>query len=199
MRPILQSGKRNGIAGNLLTSDPGIIHVSSSQSNENLIAYLDGELPEDEASAVEQSLVEDAGVRRDVEQLSRTYDLLDLLPALRASDGFAEKTLTAIRSVQPESPSESESDRVSTRPQHDFSRRLTFWAVRVAAFCGLLVAAQIGFNSSFRQNSESIDELLLELPLIERLDEYREIGDVQFLRSLSESRLLDEQDDQSQH
>ena len=54
--------------------------------------------------------------------------------------------------------------------------------------------ATSGFNGAFKQNSEPMDELLTELPLIQRLDEYQEIGDVEFLKSLSESGLFDERD-----
>ena len=165
--------------------------MSTDQSKEDLVAYLDGELPEEAASQVEKSLVEDATVRRDVEQLARTYDLLDLLPTSRASDGFAEKTLTAIRTHggTPVSESADESDSV---PQPSKLPRLAIqWSIRAAALLGLMFAATVGFNGSFRQNSEPIDELLSELPLIQRLDEYQEIGDVQFLKSLSESGLFD--------
>lgn len=169
--------------------------MSSNQPNENLVAYLDGELPDDEVSAVEKSLVEDASVRRNVEQLTKTYDLLDLLPVSCAPEGFAEKTLTAIRTGEQQSDSERVEDRVPSGEQMNLRRRAVEWSVRAVAFCGLMLAAVVGFNSSFRQNSEPIDELLTELPLIQRLDEYQEIGDVQFLKTLSESRLLDGQND----
>lgn len=172
--------------------------MSSNPPNENLVAYLDGELPDDEVSAVEKSLVEDASIRRDVEQLTRTYDLLDLLPDSRASDGFAEKTLTAIRTGEQQSGSERVDDHERSGSQKDWGRRAIEWSIRVVAFCGLMLAAAVGFNSSFRQNSEPIDALLTELPLIQRLDEYQEIGDVQFLKVLSESRLFDEQNDAPQ-
>ena len=169
--------------------------MSPDQEKEELVAYLDGELPDEVASRVEKSLVDDANVRRDVEQLTKTFDLLDLLPTSQASDGFAEKTLTAIR-TQPDAPRTEAADEDSTseltRP--NYSRRAIVWGIRVAAFIGLMIAATSGFNSAFKQNSEPIDELLTELPVIQRLDEYQEIGDVEFLKALSESGLFDERD-----
>ena len=169
--------------------------MSFDKSKEELVAYLDGELPDEVASRVEKSLVDDANVRRDVEQLTKTFDLLDLLPTSQASDGFAEKTLTAIR-TQADAP-KPESTGKATSPvktKSNYSKRAKVWGIRAAAFIGLMFAATSGFNGTFKQNSEPMDELLTELPVIQRLDEYKEIGDVEFLKSLSESGLFDERD-----
>lgn len=169
--------------------------MSSDKEKEELVAYLDGELPDEGASRVEKSLVDDASVRRDVEQLTKTFDLLDLLPTSQASDGFAEKTLTAIR-TQTDAPKAESTDKEATaaKSQSNYSQRAIVWGIRAAAFLGLLFVATSGFNGAFKQNSEPMDELLTELPLIQRLDEYQEIGDVEFLKSLSESGLFDERD-----
>jgi anti-sigma factor RsiW len=169
--------------------------VSSDKKKEELVAYLDGELPDEAASRVEKSLVDDAAVRRDVEQLTKTFDLLDLLPASQASDGFAEKTLTAIRTQSGEQKPESTKDDTSVeKTQPNYSLRATVWGIRAAAFLGLLFVATTAFNGAFKQNGEPIDELLTELPVIQRLDEYQEIYNVEFLKALSESGLFDERD-----
>lgn len=169
--------------------------MSSDKEKEELIAYLDGELPDEAASRVEKSLVADASVRRDVEQLTKTFDLLDLLPASKASDGFAEKTLTAIRTQEdgPKSKATKKEAAVE-KPRPNVSQRAMTWGVRGIAFLGLMFVVAVGFNGAFNQNSEPIDELLTEFPVIQRLDEYQEIGDVEFLKSLSESGLFDERD-----
>ena len=57
-----------------------------------------------------------------------------------------------------------------------------------------MFVATAGFNGAFKQSSKPIDELLTEFPVIQRLDEYQEIGDVEFLKTLSESGLFDERD-----
>lgn len=173
--------------------------MSSDKSKEDLVAYLDGELPEESASQVEKTLVEDPSVRRDVEELSRSFDLLDLLPTSQAPDGFSEKTITIARSLS-ELPNTESADETASTPEtsagrpSDFPRRAAVWGVRFVAFLGLMVVATAGFNGSFRQNSEQIDELLTELPVIQRLDEYQEIGDMEFLEALNESGLFDERD-----
>ncbi len=169
--------------------------MSSDKEKEELVAYLDGELPDEAASRIEKSLVEDASVRRDVEQLTKTFDLLDLLPTSQASDGFAAKTLTAIRTQFSEPKAEStETAAFSGKSPFSYSRLAIVWGIRAAAFSGLMLVAIVGFNGAFRQNSEPIDEILTELPILQRLDEYQEIGDVEFLKSLSESGLFDERD-----
>ena len=166
--------------------------MTSGKSKEDLIAYLDGELPDEAASNVEKTLAEDAAVRRDVEQLSRTYDLLDLLPSGKASDNFTEKTLTAIRTQTAVGSPDESTAASSAAGSSTFRQKSMVWGIRAVAFLGLLIVAAAGFNGAFRRGSEPIDELLTELPLIERLDEYREVGDVEFLRQLSESGLFDE-------
>ena len=173
--------------------------MSTDKEKEELVAYLDGELPDEAALRIEKSLVEDASVRRDVEQLTKAFDLLDLLPASQASDGFAEKTLTAIRTKSSEPKSEStDTDASAETTPSNYSQRAIVWGIRATAFVGLMFAAAIGFNGAFRQNSQPIDELLTELPIIQRLDEYQEIGDVEFLKSLNESGLFNERDEAAQ-
>lgn len=169
--------------------------MSSDRKKEELVAYLDGELPDEAASRVEKSLVDDPAVRRNVEQLTKTFDLLDLLPASQASDGFAEKTLTAIRMQSSEpKPESTKNDAPVDTPQRNYSEFATVWSIRAAAFLGLLFVATAAFNGTFKQNSKPIDELLTELPVIQRLDEYEEIGNVEFLKALTESGLFDERD-----
>ena len=169
--------------------------MSSDKEKEELIAYLDGELPEESALRVEKSLVDDAAVRSDVEQLTKTFELLDLLPASKVSDGFAEKTLTAIR-IQESVPCTKVTENTSPveKSRSNVSRRAIALGIRGTAFLGLMVAATAGFNGAFKQDREPIDELLTEFPVIQRLDEYQEIGDAEFLKTLSESGLFDERD-----
>lgn len=173
--------------------------MSSDKEKEELVAYLDGELPDEAASRVEKSLVDDASVRSEVEQLTKTFDLLDLLPTSKASDGFAEKTLTAIRTQESvQEPKVDNKKSFVKKSQSNISQQATAWGIRGVAFLGLMFVAAVGFNGAFRQNSEPIDELLTEFPVIQRLDEYEEIGDVEFLKSLSESGLFDERDEAPQ-
>lgn len=165
--------------------------MSDSRQQENLIAYLDGELTDEAAASVEKTLAEQVAARQEVEKLTRTWELLDLLPEGRASDGFTEKTLTAVRTklaTPVQSQTEEEQDDVI--PGHGRERLLGIGR-RTLAFFVLLFVAAVGFNSTFQKGSEPIDELLIELPVVERLDEYQEAGDIEFLKALEQSGLFD--------
>ena len=85
-----------------------------SKKSENIVAYLDGELNDDQAAEVDRMLTDDGAARQQVEQYSRTWDMLDLLPSSQASDGLAERTLTAIRSGQAETIDEQALDTVQS-------------------------------------------------------------------------------------
>ncbi|QEL18979.1 anti-sigma factor family protein [Limnoglobus roseus] len=64
--------------------------------DEDLVAYLDGELGDAESHAVESKLAADEEARRKAERLQKTFDLLDYLPKTEPSPHFASRTLTQI-------------------------------------------------------------------------------------------------------
>jgi len=164
--------------------------VADSKQQENLIAYLDGELTDEAAADVEKTLAEEVFARQEVEKLMRTWELLDLLPEGRASDGFTEKTLTAIRTRTTVSTSLEQAD---VDPDDVIPGRGRERAIRIGrrtvGFFILLFVAAVGFNSTFQKGAEPIDELLKELPIVERLDEYQEVDNLEFLKALHESGL----------
>jgi hypothetical protein len=166
--------------------------VADSKQQENLIAYLDGELTDEAAADVEKTLAEEVSSRQQVERLMRTWELLDLLPEGRASDGFTEKTLTAIRtrvsiSTKTEEAGDEQDDVIPGRTRE----RVVRIGRRTVGLFVLMLVAAVGFNSTFQKGAEPIDELLRELPLVERLDEYQEAGGTKFLNTLHESGLFD--------
>lgn len=163
------------------------------RQNEQLVAYLDGELNDAAAAEVEVHLAGDVELRREVERLSRTWELLDMLPSVRASSEFSSKTLTAIRSIPLPRPDEAEGISADVVAPRLWWGRLKHWSVRMAALSVLLVLAALAFKASARKGTEAVDELLTELPLIERLEQYREVDSVEFLKQLQESELFDGQ------
>lgn len=165
--------------------------------SEELVAYLDGELGEAAASEIDDALAGNASAREDVEKLSRTWDLLDLLPEAKASSDFTKETLTVIQTRQPKTAPEAETILLPAPADSGPRRMAARWLIRAGGFVALTLAAAAGFNSSFRKGADPIDELLRELPLIQRLDQYREAGDIEFLQQLQESGLVhaDDTDD----
>ncbi|MBI1315054.1 hypothetical protein GC176_27500 [bacterium] len=165
--------------------------TSDSRQTENLVAYLDGELNDDDASRVEETLTEQALIRQEVEKLTRVWELLDLLPEGKASATFTERTLFAVQTQLGKGEGEDADTRpIDTMRSSHWKRRLRRIALRTAAFLGLLIVASAGFNGAFRRDTAPMDQLLNDLPVIERLDQYREVGDLEFLKALNNSGLL---------
>lgn len=164
---------------------------SDSHQTEDLVAYLDGELNDDAASRVEETLTDQAPIRQEVEKLTRVWELLDLLPEPKRSAKFTERTLSAIQTQR----AQTEADEADTRPMatqqgHHWKARARKIVLRFAGFLGLIIVGSVGFNGSFNRNSDRMDQLLNDLPVIERLDQYREAGSLEFLEELNDSGLL---------
>ena len=147
---------------------------------QELVAYLDGELPEVECLQVEQKLADSPAARREVEALQRTWDLLDHLPKATASHDFATKTLSRIQAIQ--------------TPPSENANRVPPW-VRQAGFAlgwvgGAAAAAVVGFAVARFGWPTPTDRLARDLPVVERLYEYRAVSDVDFLRELEQAGLF---------
>src|SRR5437764_5906332 len=68
---------------------------------EDLVAYLDGELDEETARALEAKLSLDSAVRAEADQLRRTWELLDYLPKAEPSASFTHRTLDRVSALRP--------------------------------------------------------------------------------------------------
>jgi anti-sigma factor RsiW len=145
----------------------------SSTQRSNLVAYLDGELAADENEDLDRILARSHTARREVELLTRTWEMLDLLPHPRVPEDFSTRTLERI---------ETEALKQQLRGEKWLrsGRRAALglgWVVSVAA------AALAGFLVMYWWPSDS-RALLEDLPVIEDLDEYRAVGDFEFLQQL---------------
>jgi hypothetical protein len=65
----------------------------TDQDREDLVAYLDGELDEERARAVEAKIAVDAHYRAEMAALKQTWELLDHLPRAEPSGTFTHRTL----------------------------------------------------------------------------------------------------------
>ncbi len=73
--------------------------MSESTENvddENLVAYLDGELPESEAARIEEAARADSTLRRRLDQLQDSWALLDELPEEKVNANLAQSTLEMV-------------------------------------------------------------------------------------------------------
>ena len=142
----------------------------------NLVAYLDGELDDQETAEIESALAHSAVARNDVELLARTYDLLDELPRVKAPREFTERTLTTIRL-----------DGVRTDiTQTEWYRRLRRGAVLLAWLGVMTAASALGYRITQAWVPNDANVLVRDFEVIQRLDQYQEVGNVKFLKSLDE-------------
>ncbi len=146
----------------------------TAQERGNLVAYLDGELPDPETRALATKLTQSTSARREVDALERTWELLDYLPRPQASGALTERTLSMARSL------DERGDLA-----YDTAGNLARRAVQVAAVLGvaaLLGAA--GYALSRFAVPDPTARLARDLSIAEHLDEYRAIGTLDYLRRL---------------
>lgn len=141
--------------------------------DEQLVAYLDGELDPGGRRRVEELLASDATVRRRMQEMERTWELLDDLDAAPAGDRFTQSTLEMV-AVAVRQDVEQDAAEAPRR------RRQCLWALGG----GLLAAAASGFLAVVLLWPDPNRALLDDLPVLENLDEYRQIDDVEFLDML---------------
>lgn len=156
----------------------------TAEERENLTAYLDGELDEKQSAEIEQKMTRSEVARRDVEILERTYDMLSLLPRANASGEFSQKTMAIAR--------QSEEGKL-----FDQSKKWLIYGRRVgylSAWCCLIyLTGWAGYQITNRLIPDESRLLVEEMPIIENLDNYREIGDIEFLQQLRSSHVFQEE------
>lgn len=154
----------------------------TTEQRSNLVAYLDGELEEEANQEIEDVLSKSPVARHEVEILMRTWDLLDVLPQPTASAEFTARTLSSVQLEQVSVP-------WTSQPWLQRARRgivLAGWAL------GLAAAAALGFVITNRWVPTRSQQLVEELPVIQNLDVYSEVQDVEFLRMLKHNGLFHE-------
>lgn len=149
--------------------------ISPTQRS-NFAAYLDGELDEHEAAEIETVLSHSAVARNDVELLARTYDLLDYLPRVQATEQFTERTLASVR-LEATRPNlvQAAWDRVARR-----ALWLGAWTLV------MLLASSAGYLVAQAWIPNDADILVRDFEVIQRLDMYQEVGDPEFLKQLAD-------------
>ncbi len=146
---------------------------------EELVAYLDGELDAQAASRVEQRLAHDAQVREELARLERTWELLDSLGRATTDETFTQTTLEMVAAAASEEVAQQQAE----LPR----RQRRKWLLRIG---GLLAAGAAGFLVAALASPDPNRQLLEDLPILENLDQYRHAGDIEFLRLLHREGLF---------
>jgi hypothetical protein len=147
--------------------------------DEELTAYLDGELPPDSAKRVESLLAGDEKARDRLGDLAASWDLLDQLPRATVDDLF---TRTTVEMVAVAAESEIAA---ATAPA---KRRLQWIGGGIAA----ALAALVGFAAAALALPDNNEALLKDLPVVVDLELYRSAGDMSLLRQFQKEALFTE-------
>lgn len=148
-------------------------------ADEELVAYLDGELDAGNRAQVERRLADDAAFRTRLRLLQRTWDALDVLGRADVGEQFTRTTVefVAVKAAE---------DVVREQSRQGQKRRWSWigWAAAAlaAAAAGWLVLAKV----LDRPNQQ----LLRDLAVIQRVDEYRNADSVEFVQALAQSGLF---------
>lgn len=146
--------------------------------HEQFVAYLDGELDEASTRNLEATLAVDESARNEVAALARTWELLDELPHVDVSSDFTEKTLSSVRLETITQPEE----------QKNSSNDWRKWLVGTVLVLGTVSCFLAGLFVVQGMTDPKTDVLLQNLPVIENLETYEDIGDAEFLRRLQEMK-----------
>jgi hypothetical protein len=150
----------------------------SPDERADLVAYVDGELPDARSRVITTKLTMSATARREVEMLRKTWELLDHLPLPEAPEEFASRTISHAYKAE--------------LAGHGWEPTVWVWSARTAqAVVYLLIAgASLGLGYALARWAwpDPTRRLVDNLTLAEHLDEYLEVGTFEFLSELAASR-----------
>ncbi|MFO0790847.1 MAG: hypothetical protein U0805_15425 [Pirellulales bacterium] len=149
-------------------------HQPDSPLPEELVAYLDGELPPEDCRAIEDRLANDEEYRQQLRDLDQAWEALNVLPAATVDDGFAKTTIElACVAAQ-----DDLSQRKSLASSEDRSR-LRWW------LAGGVAAALVAFIMVRAFMAHRTNVQLADLPVIDQANTLTHVPNIEFLRKLA--------------
>ncbi len=174
-----QSGQHDATSGNFMSNQD----ITSQELQDELSAYLDGELDADSVRRVEERLARDAAYRAELQKMERAWGMLDKLPRAAVDENFTRTTIEMVAL----SAAEEAAAAVQQAPARARRHRLVGLAAMAAALC-------VGFFIGQRLWPDPNKALLQDLPVVENLDLYYQADDLEFLKQLDEKGLFAEGD-----
>lgn len=153
----------------------------------DLVSYLDGELPNDQAESFEKQLTTDSVMRSDADILSRTWAMLDSLDEVSGSRQFTQSTLQVVAAETKSQP--------VTRQVRSFqllkmlAEHHVLPLFLLGAFCtatGLWIA-QSAVDRRPRQREElAVDRIVLQdYDMLQNLELYQRVPNADVLKNLA--------------
>jgi anti-sigma factor RsiW len=153
-----------------------------SRDEELLVAYLDGKLDANAAREIAERLAKDDALRARVNRLAQAWALLDELPRAKIDESFTRSTIELVAVA-------AEAD-----VQRDISRRQRWqWVAGISAAGALAVATGVGFWVTNQMLPDPNRQLVQDLPIIEEMDLYQQIGSIEYLEQLADSNMFPEE------
>jgi hypothetical protein len=159
-------------------SDPS----QSERLDEELVAYLDGQLDRQTARQVEQRLATEEPVRRRLQELAQSWDLLDQLPNAMADDAFTRSTIEMVAVAAEQGFAEQQAAEPRRRGRRWVWGTVAALAVAVA---GYVLAANVWTDPN--------EKLIRDLSVIENQERYKQAGDIDFLKKLNDEGLFSDE------
>lgn len=150
-----------------------------------LVAYLDGELDDEESSRLERRLAENPPLRGYAETLDRTWQLLDTLGEATASGEFTQKTLASLAVISNEefSAQSSSLNRNASWIRGIPLTRILFWTL--VGFVGTSIGLLLGRSSQAPKADTEDVQLLRQLDLLLQFPRLHAARSSSFLEQVS--------------
>jgi|SRR5262245_6432532 len=158
-------------------SNPQLAETTSI--DEEIVAYLDGELDTESEARVARRLSDDPAYRLRLNQLQQAWDLLDNLRGTEADDEFAASTVAMV-AVQADQEAKSQQIRA-------VRQRNLAWLTLVGV---VLLSMASGYMVLHRRLTRADRRLVRDLPVIEHVDEYSNVDTLTFLKALERENLF---------
>lgn len=141
-------------------------------TDQELVAYLDGEISEAERATIEQRIANEPDLSQRLDDLRATWQLLDHLSPAEPTDDFTKTTvtMTAVRSHRT----------VVSR----FIRR------RWKTLAGVVASLAVGYGVVFLPMQYEKRKRLRDVPVIDNVDLYLHAESMEFLRQLDSEELF---------
>ena len=149
---------------------------------EQLVAYLDGELNDEQTAAIEKRLRKDPKLRQMAEELDRTWGMLDALEPVAAGDDFSQQTMQTVAATGSELRQRERASISRLLSSLVGGQTLVWFGMGVI---GALIGLGIGAIRGMSEESTQAAQLLRQIDMLQRYPEYSVVPDVQSLRELN--------------
>jgi anti-sigma factor RsiW len=151
--------------------------------NEELSAYLDGELDAQAVKRVEERLAREPAYQAELQRLERAWQLLDGLPRASVNEAFTKTTIEMVAVAAGQ-------DAAAVQDAWPRQKRRQQWLGGGA----LAAAGLVGFAVGHWLWPNPNDQLLRDLPVLENFELYYQADNIDFLRMLENEGLFAEGD-----